>query len=668
MKYQSLYDIYMDEVKKMATSQDDWKAFLEYASKMYGYKFSTLVTAFAQSPNYTQLVTYEQWNKLGYRIRRGEKSTPVLMDNFYKMSHMFDVTQLEKKAVIKNWMVKDTEREIFKQRFIANSKTLNGSFDDIKAIKIVQGLDVLYCQPGNQNLGHFEELLYQSIDYMISERCNLKYEVKIPKIELSLEQMTAIGWAAMSVARDILLESKEIVNELRREEQLGRNENIIQGEGRNTVRNSERGTSTGEAKQVFNGSKETLGEDERTRIGKSDHSREDDGEDERDRKRDREPSDSISNSDSEEKSVDDKRRDIEDVRAESNSGSSKVNIGGGEEVDEQDSTSSFNIMYFEINEQLAKQAHTLMSFQDYVEGSKTEYYKSKVNKAYELAAMIKEKKPDEAERAYNLAEKYSKKLADNINRESQIGCMCPSVMISGAGNFPVKKKQKQNAASERNHQAFLEVEGIIQKLESILHGKEIIKSNDENAIEKLEEKLSELRQKQVLMKNVNAFYRKNKTLKGCPHLSEKNIEKMEGNIEGKPFPSYMLTNNNQNIHRIEERIDKLKQVKAGENQIKDYSQFKVIHNIELMRLQIIFEGKPDESVREVLKQNSFKWSPKNEAWQRQLTPNAECALKKVIESLGVKEVMETNKQIEMIVKGVLEVQEQEQEDVYEMEL
>lgn len=400
MKYQSLYDIYMDEVKKMATSQDDWKAFLEYASKMYGYKFSTLVTAFAQSPNYTQLVTYEQWNKLGYRIRRGEKSTPVLMDNFYKMSHMFDVTQLEKKAVIKNWMVKDTEREIFKQRFIANSKTLNGSFDDIKAIKIVQGLDVLYCQPGNQNLGHYEELLYQSIDYMISERCNLKYEVKIPKIELSPEQMTAIGWAAISVARDILLESKEIVNELRREEQLGRNENIIQGEGRNTVRNSERGTSTRETKQVFNGSKETLGEDERTRIGKSDHSREDDGEDERDRKRDREQGDSTSNSDSEEKSVDDKRRDIEDVRAESNSGSS---------------------------------------------------------------------------------------------------------------------------------------------------------------IEKLEEKLSELRQKQALMKNVNAFYRKNKTLKGCPHLSEKNIEKMEGNIEGKPFPSYMLTNNNQNIHRIENRINKLKE-------------------------------------------------------------------------------------------------------------
>lgn len=668
MKYKSLYDIYMDTVKKMANDKEYWKTFLEYASKMYGYKFSTLVTAFAQNPNYTQLVTYEQWNKLGYHIRRGEKSTPVLMDNYYKMSHMFDVTQLEKNAVIKNWVVKDTEREIFKEHFLASSnRNLNKSirnFDDIKAIRIVQGLDILYCQPGNKNLGHYEELLYQSIDYMISERCNLAYEVKIPDFELSAEQMTAIGWATMSVARDILLESKEIVNELRREEQLGRDENIIQGEGRNTVRNSERGESTREAKQVFNGSKEALGEEQRTRIGKSDHSREDDGEDERDRKRDREKGNSLSNSDSETKSDAGQGRSNKDVRAEGNTGSADVNIDRIEEVDEQDSTSSFNIKYFEINEQLAKQAHTLMSFQDYVEGSKTEYYKAKVNKAYELAAMINKQKPNEAERAYRLAEKYSKKLADNINRESQIGCMCPSVMISGAGNFPVRKKEKQNAASEKNYKEFLEIEEIIEKLKSILHGKEIIKSNDENAIEKLEEKLSELRQNQVTMKEVNSFYRKNKTLKGCPHLSEETIEKLEGHIDGKPFPSYMLTNNNQNIHRIEDRIDKLKQVKAGENKEKDYGKFKVIHNVELMRLQIVFEDKPDEAVREILKQNAFRWSHRNGAWQRQLTDNAEYSLKKIVNMLhqNEKEVI-ANK----IAEQVMRMQELGNEEEYELE-
>ena len=40
------------------------------------------------------------------------------------------------------------------------------------------------------------------------------------------------------------------------------------------------------------------------------------------------------------------------------------------------------------------------------------------------------------------------------------------------------------------------------------------------------------------------------------------------------------------------------------------------------RLQILFEEKPDAATREELKSNGFRWSPKAEAWQRQLTDNA----------------------------------------------
>lgn len=36
------------------------------------------------------------------------------------------------------------------------------------------------------------------------------------------------------------------------------------------------------------------------------------------------------------------------------------------------------------------------------------------------------------------------------------------------------------------------------------------------------------------------------------------------------------------------------------------------------RLQIFFEGKPDAAVRDELKSNGFRWSPKAGAWQRQL--------------------------------------------------
>ena len=59
----------------------------------------------------------------------------------------------------------------------------------------------------------------------------------------------------------------------------------------------------------------------------------------------------------------------------------------------------------------------------------------------------------------------------------------------------------------------------------------------------------------------------------------------------------------------------------------------MVENTELMRLQLIFEDKPDEEIRDILKRNGFKWSPKNVCWQRQLTGNAKYSLKQVIEEL-----------------------------------
>ena len=97
-------------------------------------------------------------------------------------------------------------------------------------------------------------------------------------------------------------------------------------------------------------------------------------------------------------------------------------------------------VYFSINESAAKTAHSMMSFSDYEEGSKTAGYKAKVDKAYELGEKVIQARPSEEERVAKLCERYSRRLAQNINKDIQIGMMCPSVMISGAGNFPVKKK------------------------------------------------------------------------------------------------------------------------------------------------------------------------------------------------------------------------------------
>ena len=240
-----------------------------------------------------------------------------------------------------------------------------------------------------------------------------------------------------------------------------------------------------------------------------------------------------------------------------------------------------------------------------------------MNKAYDLADKVAEARPEEAERVYKLAERYSRKMAENMNDSSRIGMMCPSVMISGAGNFPVKKKEKQNAAADRNYQKFQEIQGILRKMEGILHGKDIIKSGDERAIEKLEEKLEGLKELQETMKAANKAVRMKDAEKGNEALrdmgySEAQIKELrEPDFCGRiGFPDYPL--------------------KTQEVECKF---FKIVRNTEEMRLQLMFDGKPEPEVREILKSNGFRWAPSQSAWQRHLNGNSEYSLKRVIEQL-----------------------------------
>ena len=297
-------------------------------------------------------------------------------------------------------------------------------------------------------------------------------------------------------------------------------------------------------------------------------------------------------------------------------------------------------IYYPIDEKSARSAHEMMSFSDYKEGSRTAEYKGYVDEAYDLADRAAQARPDQAERAYTLAERYAKRMADNMNRASRIGCMCPSVMISGPANFPVRKKEKQNAASDRNFAEFNEIQGILKKIENILYGKETIRSGDGDAVEKLEKKLDELKEAQERMKAANKAVRMKDTEKGDAKLKELGFSGEQIRELRKPdfcgrtgFPDYALQNNNANIHRVEGRLRRLKEAKENGTQESENKFFKVVRNTELMRLQIIFEGKPEPGVREILKSNGFRWAPSQSAWQRHLNGNSEYSLNSVIKEL-----------------------------------
>ena len=69
------------------------------------------------------------------------------------------------------------------------------------------------------------------------------------------------------------------------------------------------------------------------------------------------------------------------------------------------------------------------------------------------------------------------------------------------------------------------------------------------------------------MKAVNAYYRKHKTLDGCPHLSPEQLEKLKADMASswhlgdKPFATWALSNNSAEIRRVKDRIKSLSQQK-----------------------------------------------------------------------------------------------------------
>ena len=78
-----------------------------------------------------------------------------------------------------------------------------------------------------------------------------------------------------------------------------------------------------------------------------------------------------------------------------------------------------------------------------------------------------------------------------------------------------------------------------------------------------------LKKSQETMKSVNAYYRKHKTLDGCPHLPPEELEKLKADmasswhLEDKPFATWALSNNSAEIRRVKDRIKSLSQPKRN---------------------------------------------------------------------------------------------------------
>ena len=161
--------------------------------------------------------------------------------------------------------------------------------------------------------------------------------------------------------------------------------------------------------------------------------------------------------------------------------------------------------YYSINEGAARRAKEMNSFSDYKPGSATAEYRHYVDKAFALAQEQKKRvDPMYHEKIDSLLDTYARKLAANMNHGYEIDARVPSILIAGGSNFPVRQKEKQNAARDSNMQEWQYIQGLLDKIRSTGMGG--IRQDDPQAIPKLQKKLAGLEKAQETMKAVNAYY------------------------------------------------------------------------------------------------------------------------------------------------------------------
>jgi len=157
-----------------------------------------------------------------------------------------------------------------------------------------------------------------------------------------------------------------------------------------------------------------------------------------------------------------------------------------------------------------------------------------------------------------------------------------------------------------------------------------ISCDDPEALERYQEKLAKLEKTQEYMKAVNKAWKQGKAALVALGLSVDESERL-ANEKVKPCPTWMLGNNSAEIRRVKEKMETLKKLDSMEAENINFNGGKMFINLEINRVQIIFDNIPVPEKRALLKSHGFKWSPSEKAWQRQRTINAINTAKRLIE-------------------------------------
>lgn len=216
---------------------------------------------------------------------------------------------------------------------------------------------------------------------------------------------------------------------------------------------------------------------------------------------------------------------------------------------------------------------------------------------------------------------------------------CYSVLVTGPARFNSRRHERMNdyerAARQRLKDWSEKVVKRINRQERLTGWQEV---------ERLQEKVDTLQCLQDTMKAANKVCRSTKLseVEKVDELVALGIKEQYAVMLLHPtqswqrvgFESYQLTNNLAKIKATQAAIERHKAMAEAEDKEIKFNGGRVVVCNSDERMRFYFDEIPSVEVRNLMKRNAFKWSPKNGAWQRQLTANCKFDTKRILAELN----------------------------------
>ena len=216
---------------------------------------------------------------------------------------------------------------------------------------------------------------------------------------------------------------------------------------------------------------------------------------------------------------------------------------------------------------------------------------------------------------------------------------CYSVLVTGPARFNNRRHEKMNdyerAARQRLRDWSEKVVKRINRQQRLTGWQEV---------ERLQSKLDTLTELHEKMKAANKIVRSKKMSEeeqidglvalGLNEKQAVEILKPTERWQSVGFPTYQLQNNLAKIKATQAAIERHKAMAEADDKEIAFNGGRVVVCNSDERMRFYFDAIPSVEVRNLMKRNAFKWSPKNGAWQRQLTANCKFDTKRILAELN----------------------------------